>query len=43
MNVDPFKPMHGRLYGRGAVDNKGCLAAFMLALQTSSQTRASAA
>lgn len=32
--ADPFTPRldAGRLYGRGAVDDKGCLAAFMLAL-----------
>lgn len=36
MTVDPFKPMllDGHLYGRGAVDDKGCLAAFMLALKS---------
>ena len=33
--VAPFDPRieGGRLYGRGAVDDKGCLAAFMLALR----------
>jgi succinyl-diaminopimelate desuccinylase len=32
---EPFTPRveRGRLYGRGAVDDKGCLAAFMLALR----------
>lgn len=35
MTVAPFTPVlrDGRLYGRGAVDDKGCLAMFMLAMQ----------
>jgi acetylornithine deacetylase len=35
MTIEPFTPMirEGRIYGRGAVDDKGCLAMFMLALQ----------
>jgi acetylornithine deacetylase len=35
MTVEPFRPAvrDGRLHGRGAVDNKGCLVAFMLALR----------
>ena len=34
MTVDPFGPVirDGRIYGRGAVDDKGCLAMFMLAM-----------
>ena len=34
MTVEPFAPMirDGRIYGRGAVDDKGCLAMFMLAM-----------
>ena len=36
---EPFTPRieGGRLYGRGAVDDKGCLAAFMLALRDLAQ------
>ena len=36
MAVAPFVPMlrDGYLFGRGAVDSKGCLAAFMLALRS---------
>jgi succinyl-diaminopimelate desuccinylase len=35
MTINPFRAAveGGRLYGRGAVDDKGCLAAFMLALR----------
>ena len=35
MTIEPFSSLvlEGRLYGRGAVDDKGCLAAFMLALR----------
>jgi succinyl-diaminopimelate desuccinylase len=34
MTVEPFTPVirDGRIFGRGAVDNKGCLAMFMLAM-----------
>ena len=35
MTIDPFRAVleGGRLHGRGAVDDKGCLTAFMLALR----------
>jgi succinyl-diaminopimelate desuccinylase len=38
--ADPFTPRieGGRLYGRGAVDDKGCLAMFMLAMRAVRQT-----
>ena len=37
MTVAPFAPVirDGRIYGRGAVDDKGCLAMFMLAMRRS--------